>query len=173
MEEHCGVQTLGEEPCAGKHRTRKASASQVAKPPSRWQRDKSRIEGLEKEAQDKKALASRFEAENQELRLRMSAMERALSARDQIVNCLSIHTTGQSAPCMSSMPLRDQQEWAVAVQHATTSSLASMVCCMLVSIAHACARGTCLVAPPNLLIVVSGQRPLRSGAQDVQSVAQA
>jgi hypothetical protein len=47
---------------------------------SRWQRDKSKMGSLEEQVQ--LALAANFERENQALRLKMIAMERALAARD-------------------------------------------------------------------------------------------
>lgn len=56
---------------------------------SRWQRDKSKMGSLEEQAQAKLALAANFERENQALRLKMIAMERALAARDAQMQVLA------------------------------------------------------------------------------------
>lgn len=56
---------------------------------SRWQRDKSKMGSLESLAKSQLELAANFERENQALRLKMVAMERALAARDAQVQVLA------------------------------------------------------------------------------------
>lgn len=69
---------------------------------SRWQRDKSKMGSLEEEAQAKLALAANFERENQALRLKMVAMERALAARDDQMKVLAAESRRGSEPDGSS-----------------------------------------------------------------------
>jgi hypothetical protein len=68
---------------SGGESTGKAKAQSSSQRPSRWRKDKSRMGSLEHEAQQKQELADQAEAENRRLRLKNTAMEPVLAARER------------------------------------------------------------------------------------------
>lgn len=62
--------------------------------PSRWRRDKARMEGLEQRVAEQAQLARELEAEQQGLRLRNNALEHCIASRDWQVSRMGAHGKG-------------------------------------------------------------------------------
>jgi hypothetical protein len=89
--------------------------------PSRWNRDKSKMGSLELQQQQKQALADAAERENRQLRLRATAMERILAARERQLSILHQYQR-MCGPGSTMQNSKEAQEW----HEAATASLTTL-----------------------------------------------
>ncbi|GAX85832.1 hypothetical protein CEUSTIGMA_g13247.t1 [Chlamydomonas eustigma] len=88
--------------------------------PSRWNRDKSKMGSLEQQQQEQQALADAAERENRQLRLRATAMEHILVARERQLSILHQYQR-MCGPGSTMQNSKEAQEWHEAASASMTA----------------------------------------------------